>query len=120
MPEWRFWHCTPKILKAYSKAAEIADKRNDDNAWLYGKYVFDAVRIAIHNAFRDPKKGQKAEDYPSEPYGRKAEEQKREQEKVIEEVGYQDPTMLRLQIMEVNARLEQQMQERKNREVGKE
>lgn len=66
MPEWRFWHCTPKILRAYNKAYEYRLTELDEIAWINGKYTFVAVSTALSNALSKP--GRTPKKYPEKPF----------------------------------------------------
>lgn len=61
-----FWNITPRDLSDYSAAYNEQMKRLDYEAWLQGRYVYEAVAVAIGNAFR--KKGSKALEYSAKPY----------------------------------------------------
>lgn len=51
----------------------------NNNAWLQGVYIYDAISTAMHNALRDPKKS-RAKEYAKQPYNFRHKE-KTEQEK---------------------------------------
>lgn len=54
----------------------------NNNAWLQGVYIYDAISTAMHNALRDPKKS-RTREYAKEPYNFRHTE-KTEQEKAKE------------------------------------
>lgn len=54
------------MLEPYEKAVKIEEEKTDTHMWILGSYIFEAVSIAISNAFR--KKGQKANSYRDKPY----------------------------------------------------
>lgn len=68
-----FWEMTPAIIEAHKKGFRL--KKEEDNAYAYiqGIYVRDALASTVGNMFR--KKGSKAIEYPSEPYGMYKDEQ---------------------------------------------
>lgn len=53
-------------LRPYILAKNICDDEANFIAWLQGRYFYEAVSVAISNAFRS--RGQKTEDYASKPY----------------------------------------------------
>ena len=59
-----FWKLTPRSLKVIVAGYKLRRRVDDEKAWLLGNYIFDAVSIAMGNAFR--KKGQKPKEYLQE------------------------------------------------------
>lgn len=60
MTEEQFWYGEQYLFKAYEIAYQ---NRNHYNAWLKGKYINLAVKIAINNAFATKKS--EIIDYPN-------------------------------------------------------
>lgn len=56
-----FWQMTPRKLKVYIEGFKLKRQIEDENSWLVGGYMFNAVTLALGNAFR--KKGTNAEGY---------------------------------------------------------
>lgn len=91
------------MLKAYVEARNIRLRAEDELAWLQGRYVFDAVSIALANAFRG--KAKAAVKYNEKPYSQMegkdgsslTEEQKKQ---------YVDALFNRLEIMKFNFEME--------------
>lgn len=59
----QFWEDDPCLAKFYRRADEIKRKRMNEELWLAGIYVADALTATVGNMFT---KGQKYQ-YPSEP-----------------------------------------------------
>lgn len=78
----QYWYGDPLMVRAFYAAHKLKQEQQDYNAWLHGLYVYQGVSTALYNAFRDPKKGQKAENYPDKPFGMKKQE---ESQKIDEE-----------------------------------
>lgn len=57
----QFWTLNPRKLKVLVEGYRLRRKIEDEQAWLLGGYVFQAVSISIGNVLR--KKGQKAQSY---------------------------------------------------------
>ena len=86
-----YWEGDSKLAQYYRKAYRIKQDEINDNAWLQGMYVYDAVSTALHNALRGMGKSKPpAKDYAKQPYEiykknkteqEKAKEVEREQEK---------------------------------------
>lgn len=61
-----FWNGDYTQLKYIQNAHLIQVERQNEQAWLQGVYVYEAVSIALANAFK--KKGQQADKYPEKPH----------------------------------------------------
>lgn len=80
MTEEQYWDGDPMLAKYYRKAEEIRNERRNQELWLQGMYVYDAILCAspILRAFA--KKGAKPKPYPTQPYALTAKERKKEKE----------------------------------------
>ena len=76
-----YWEGDPELAQYYRRAYQIKQEEINNNAWLQGMYVYDAISTALHNALRG--KNQKTRDYAKQPYEFNN-KQKTEQEKVKE------------------------------------
>ena len=64
-----YWDGDPKLARYYRKAYQIKQEEINNNAWLQGLYVYDAVSTALHNALRGMGKFKPpARDYAKQPY----------------------------------------------------
>lgn len=59
----QFWLDDPKLVIAYRRADEIRKRRMNEELWLNGIYMTEAIAATVGNMFT---KGQKHK-YPSEP-----------------------------------------------------
>lgn len=68
MNEEQYWDKDPLLVKYYREAEEIRKERINQELWLQGRYVYDAISnlSPILHAFA--KKGTKAKPYLDEPY----------------------------------------------------
>ena len=88
-----YWEGDPLLAQYYRKAYRIKQEEINNNAWLQGMYVYDAVSTALHNALRGfSKQKSPAKDYATQPYdfrnkvkteAEKAKEVEVEQEKAL-------------------------------------
>ena len=86
-----YWEGDPTLAQYYRKAYQIKQEEINNNAWLQGMYIYDAVSTALHNALRGlGKNNPPAKDYAKKPYelknkvkteAEKAKEIQKEQEK---------------------------------------
>jgi len=77
-----YWYGDPLLVRAYYKADQLRRKRADEEAWLNGLYVMNALNATVGNMFR--KSGQAPAEYPKEPITMK-EDQEKEREKTEKE-----------------------------------
>ena len=64
-----YWEGDPKLARYYRKAYLIKQEEINNNAWLQGMYIYDAVSTALYNALRGLGKSKPpAKDYAKQPY----------------------------------------------------
>ena len=64
-----YWEGDPKLAQYYRKAYRIKQDEINNNAWLQGLYIYDAVSTALFNALRGMgKQKPPAKDYAKQPY----------------------------------------------------
>jgi hypothetical protein len=64
-----YWEGDPSLARYYRKAYRIKQDEINNNAWLQGLYIYDAVSTAIFNAMRGMgKQKPPAKDYAKQPY----------------------------------------------------
>lgn len=66
MSSAEYWESDPSLARYFRKAYRIKQEEINNNAWLQGMYVYDAVSTAVHNALRG--KNTKAREYAKQPY----------------------------------------------------
>lgn len=71
------------MIEPYYKAEKLRCEKTDNFMWLMGSYVFEAISIALSNAFR--KKGTQAKQFLDKPYSAIAREERGEmtQEEIV-------------------------------------
>ena len=62
MPYELFWYGDPSAARTYRKADEIRKRRMNEELWLSGTYMADALLSTVGNMF-----SKKKFKYPSEP-----------------------------------------------------
>ena len=73
----QFWLDAPELAIAYRKAEAIKKRRKNEELWLEGVYMAEALRATVGNMFS---KGQKY-PYPAEPFPITAAEQQERRER---------------------------------------
>lgn len=86
-----YWEGDATLARYYRKAYQIKQDEINNNAWLQGMYIYDAVSTALHNALRGFGKNKSpVQHYAKQPYefkdkvkteAEKAKEVEMEQEK---------------------------------------
>lgn len=61
-----FWRLTPRLLHAFVEADRLRKRELEVELYVQGRYVFDAVSLALANGFRS--KGSAALNWLEEPY----------------------------------------------------
>lgn len=81
MTEEQYWDKDCCLVKAYRKAEELKTSRRNQEMWLQGAYIYDAIcRISpILHAFA--KKGTKPVPYLTEPYAVTKQQEKQTEQK---------------------------------------
>ncbi len=101
-----FWTLNPRKVKVILEGYKLKRQVKDEEMWMLGGYVFDAVTIALGNAFR--KKHQKAREYFEEikqPYSKLAEQKQQEELSEAEKKRKTELLFNNLEIMAANFRL---------------
>ena len=73
----QFWIDEPELAVAYRKSETIKRRRKNEELWLEGIYVAEALSATVGNMFS---KGQKHQ-YPAEPFPITADEQQERRER---------------------------------------
>ena len=64
-----YWEGDSVLAQYYRKAYQIKQEEINNNAWLQGMYIYDAVSTALHNALRGFGKNKAPiKDYAKQPY----------------------------------------------------
>ena len=64
-----FWAGDAALVKFYRKAYRLRQEEMNNQAWLQGMYIYDAMSTALHNALRGMAKSPPPhKDYAREPY----------------------------------------------------
>lgn len=61
----QYWEGPPHLAVAYRKAYRLRRETENEQAWLQGIYVFDALAVCLANAFA--KRGSKKQTYIDKP-----------------------------------------------------
>lgn len=73
----QFWDGEPELAKSYRMADQIRRRRRNEELWLQGVYMAEALSATVGNMFT---KGQKHQ-YPAEPFAITEAEQRERKER---------------------------------------
>lgn len=76
----QFWDGDATLTKYYRRADEIRTERKNQELWLQGLYVYEALCDVAPIMHAMAKKGTKARPYPEQPYSITEKQRKREKE----------------------------------------
>lgn len=77
----QFWEQDCELVKYYNKAAKIKRDMENQQAWLQGAYVYEAIGNLVPVLGFNMKKGAKATPYRSEPFPLSKEKVEEKQQK---------------------------------------
>lgn len=79
----QFWYQNCDLVKAYRKAEELRQRRRNQELWLQGRYIYDALCAVSPVLHAFAKNGTQPQPYLEKPYPSDKEESKaREQEQM--------------------------------------
>lgn len=81
MSSEQYWDDDPALVIYYRRAEEFRNEKRNQELWLQGMYIYEAIAdlAPILHAFA--KKGAKAKPYPSQPYALTTKEKERSEER---------------------------------------
>ena len=74
----QYWDGDPLLAKYYRKADELNRKRKNQDLWLQGMYIYEALCDVAPVLQAFPKKGAKPAPYPDRPYSLTSDDIERE------------------------------------------
>ena len=86
----QYWDGDPMLAKYYRQADELRNERKNQELWLQGLYVYEALCDVAPIMHAMAKKGTKAQPYPERPYSlteKQRRQEKEEQERRVADKG---------------------------------
>ena len=103
----QFWNDDPMLAKYFREADEIRVERKNQELWLQGLYVYEALCDASPLMNAMAKKGTKARPYPQKPYAITEKQRKREAEEKEKQIALKGKRMLEMYMRQNNKRYEE-------------
>jgi hypothetical protein len=107
----QFWDGDPNLVKYYRQAEEIRIERKNQELWLQGLYVYEAMCDVAPIMHAMAKKGTKAQPYPDQPYAITEKQRKREIEEKERKVADKGKRMMEMFMRQSNKQFEETSQE---------
>ena len=92
----QFWDGDPNLVKYYKQADEMKTERKNQELWLQGLYVYEALCDVAPILQAMAKKGTKARPYPEQPYAITEKQRKREIEERERKVADKGKRMMEM------------------------
>ena len=89
----QFWKGDPTLVIYYRKAAELKNERKNQELWLQGMYIYEALCDVSPIMHAMAKKGTKPHPYPESPYAITENQRKREVEEKERKVAMKGKRM---------------------------
>ena len=86
----QFWEGDCTLVKYYRKAEEVRNEKRNQELWLQGMYIYEAICDVSPILHAFAKKGAKPHPYPSKPYAiteKQIRQEREEKERKIAEKG---------------------------------
>ena len=92
----QFWNDDPALAHYYRQADEIRVERKNQEAWLQGLYVYEAICDVAPILQAMAKKGTKARPYSEQPYAITERQRRREAEEKERRVAMKGKRMMEM------------------------
>lgn len=106
----QYWDGDPTLVKYYRKAEELRNEKRNQELWLQGMYIYEALCDVspILRAFA--KKGTKPAPYPTNPYPLTEKQRRREQEEKERKLAEKGKRFMETLMQSTNARFKEETQ----------
>lgn len=106
----QYWEGDPALAKFYRDAEELRNEKRNQDLWLQGMYIYDALCDVSPVLRAFAKKGTKPLPYPANPYPLTEKQRRREQEAKERKLAEKGRRFMEAIMQSVNARLEEKTQ----------
>lgn len=106
----QFWNDDPTLVIYYRKADEMKIERRNQELWLQGLYVYEALCDVAPMLHAMAKKGTKARPYPEQPYAITEKQRRREIEEKERRVANKGKRMMEMFMRASNKQFKEESQ----------
>ena len=103
----QFWDDDSTLVKYYRKADELRNERMNQELWLQGMYIYEALCDVSPIFHAMAKKGTKPHPYPDKPYSITEKQRKRELEEKERSVANKGKRMMEMFMRQSNKQFEE-------------
>ena len=102
----QYWDGDPSLVKYYRKAEELRNDKRNQELWLQGMYIYEAICDVSPILHAFAKKGAKPIPYASKPYPLNAKQIKHDEEEKQRELAAKGKRFMEAMTVVVNKRFE--------------
>ena len=106
----QYWDSDPTLVKYYRKADEIKKERLNEELWLQGLYIYEALCDVSPVLHAFAKKGVKPQPYAMKPYAITKEQHEREEEEHARKIADKGKKFMEALMKSTNKRFEGETQ----------
>ena len=109
----QYWNGDPTLVKYYRKADEIRKERRNEEIWLQGMYIYEALCDVSPVLHAFAKKGTKPQPFAEKPYAITQAQRKREKEEHERKIAEKGKRFMQAVMQSTNKRFEGKTQTKK-------
>lgn len=102
----QYWDGDPVLPKYYRKAEEMRNEKRNQELWLQGMYIYEALCDVSPILHAFAKKGTKPQPYPSNPYPLNEKQREKEQEEKERKLAEKGKRFMEMMMQSNNKRFE--------------
>ena len=106
----QYWDGDCTLVKYYRKAEEMRSDRRNQELWLQGMYIYEALCDVSPILHAFAKKGTKPQPYPSNPYPLTEKQRAKEQEEKERRLAEKGKRFMEMMMQSTNKRFEEKAQ----------
>lgn len=110
MTSEQYWDGDCTLVKYYRKAEEMRSDRRNQELWLQGMYIYEALCDVSPILHAFAKKGTKPQPYPSNPYPLNEKQRAKEQEEKERRLAEKGKRFMEMMMQSTNKRFEEKAQ----------
>ena len=103
----QYWEGDPMLAKYFRQADEIRVERKNQELWLQGLYIYEALCDVSPILHAMAKRGTKARPYPERPYPITEKQRKHEIEEKEKQIALKGKRMFEMYMQQNNKRYEE-------------
>ena len=102
----QYWEGDSTLVKYYRKAEELRNDKRNQELWLQGAYIYEAICDVAPILHAFAKKGTKPTPYCSKPYPLNAKQSKRDEEEKQRKIAEKGKRFMEAMAVAINKKFE--------------